>query len=650
MSEDIKVGDELIGDDGEKRTVTELCSGIDEMYEVNQRDGMTYVVNSKHKLCLKFSSEKTLQYSSSEDKWVMRWFDRENHCIRSKKADTEDELKAFRDTLQFDEVIEMTVEEYLELGESVKDHLMGFKAAGINWPSQEVKLDPYVMGLWLGDGINDGMSFAISPEADPEIVSYLLDWCKKNDAELVHDEAYRFRIRQREVAFGRLAIGRGATSEECKGCKQKKCSACDLPDEPYTSEVETGKRNPLRGALDYYGLLKDKHIPRAYLANDRESRLKLLAGLIDSDGYVGNNGKRIQIPQVRHGLACQIEFLARSLGFITHVDVLKKSQVPFPGKQRKDYSDQLRVSISGVHLDEIPTQVARKKCVASNPNKDWLRTKISVTPIGQGTYYGWSVTGNKRFLMADTTVLRNCDQMWCIDCHTAFSWTTGQIVNGVIHNPHYYEFLRKQGNGTAPRNAGDVPCGGVPYYHHLQTAIGRKISYESQRRVMAIHRVTQEIQDYRMANYQGHFNVNDNGDLGVMYLMREIDKEPMKAVLAQREAKRNKQLAIRAVLEMFVNTSTMMLNNMVSHPPVDDASFAPTLVEYDNLRKYVNDSLLQISRMKSCSVPQLGDAFEWKPFNKAPKVARPVKEKKAKKKEKEVESDSEEDSVVSVST
>jgi hypothetical protein len=243
-----------------------------------------------------------------------------------------------------------------------------------------------------------------------------------------------------------------------------------------------------------------------------------------------------------------------------------------------------------------------------------------------------------------------CDQMWCIDCHTAFSWTTGQIVNGVIHNPHYYEFLRKQGNGTAPRNAGDVPCGGVPYYHHLQTAIGRKISYESQRRVMAIHRVTQEIQDYRMANYQGHFNVNDNGDLGVMYLMREIDKEPMKAVLAQREAKRNKQLAIRAVLEMFVNTSTMMLNNMVSHPPVDDASFAPTLVEYDNLRKYVNDSLLQISRMKSCSVPQLGDAFEWKPFNKAPKVARPVKEKKAKKKEKEVESDSEEDSVVSVST
>ena len=235
-----------------------------------------------------------------------------------------------------------------------------------------------------------------------------------------------------------------------------------------------------------------------------------------------------------------------------------------------------------------------------------------------------------------------CDQMFCVECHTAFSWNTGHIVTGVIHNPHYYEFLRKQGNGVAPRNAGDVPCGGVPYYHHLQRALTR-ITLENQRTVMAIHRVTQEIQDYRLGQYQGHFNVNDNGDLGVQYLMKEIDRDAMKQELAKREFKRNKHLAIRAVLEMFVTTSTMMLNTIMNNAPTSDADFQATLVEYTNLRLYVNESLLNVSRMKTCSVPLLGDTWEWKPFNKAPPKVRAPKEKKGKDDESIIEiSDDEE--------
>jgi hypothetical protein len=333
---------------------------------------------------------------------------------------------------------------------------------------------------------------------------------------------------------------------------------------------------------------------------------------------------------------------------------------------------------------------------------------ISVISVGRGKYYGWNVGGNNRFVLKDMTSCHNCDQMWCVDCHTAFSWTTGQLVNGVVHNPHYYEFLRKQGNGVAPRNAGDVPCGGVPYYHILQQNI-KHLDKASQVIITGIHRVTAEITDFRLAIYQGHFNVEDNGDLGVKYLMKEIEKDAMKSELVKRELKRNKHLAIRAVLEMFVTTSTMMLNAIVSNPPgeaaiaklsvvkrkikdtsaiylglrtrsealaiqmtelkagadmkelekeysallaeqtgimdeitkmrterdaldvtVKDAAreeFAQTLLAYNNLRKYVNDSLMGVSRMKNCSVPQIGEDWTWKPFNKcapAPRVRRAV--------------------------
>jgi len=66
-----------------------------------------------------------------------------------------------------------------------------------------------------------------------------------------------------------------------------------------------------------------------------------------------------------------------------------------------------------------------------------------------------------------------CDQMWCPCCHTAFSWRTGNVETN-IHNPHYYEYVRKTGGGQAPRNQGDVPCGRV-LDHHLTNRFHQEV-------------------------------------------------------------------------------------------------------------------------------------------------------------------------------
>ena len=52
-----------------------------------------------------------------------------------------------------------------------------------------------------------------------------------------------------------------------------------------------------------------------------------------------------------------------------------------------------------------------------------------------------------------------CDQMWCVKCKTAFSWETNRIERGGIHNPHYFQWLREQGE-VIPRTPGDT--GGNP--------------------------------------------------------------------------------------------------------------------------------------------------------------------------------------------
>ena len=478
-SQDIITGDRLIGDDGNMRTVIGTCNGEDEMFEVTQTNGINYTVNSKHKLVLKYSGDRTIYWKESEQAWEIKWFDHKLLSMKSKKFKITDkiskeeakmQIEEFKDTIKFPYEIPIKVEDYMKLTNSTKKHLMGYKCGIVNWEKKEVNLDPYLMGLWIGDGINNGTSFAAN---DIEVLEYLVEWCEENNCELIHDAAYKFRVRRREYSQGRLAIGKGTTSENCKGCTEKKSEICDMPftEHKYKKNEKQASRNELKEIFASYNLIKNKHIPNDYIINDKETRLELLAGLIDSDGCVSNKGKRIVIVQTNPLIVNQIEFIAKSLGFIVNVTEWERKRIKTPDGKVKDYKNNYKINISGENINEIPTKIARKKCYSTTPNKDWSRTSISVKSIGKGKYYGWEIDGNHLFRLKDMTSLSNCDQMYCTQCQTAFSWRTGKIETGTIHNPHYYEFQRKMNGGVAPRVAGDNPCGGLPNYYTFNTHI-----------------------------------------------------------------------------------------------------------------------------------------------------------------------------------
>ena len=66
--------------------------------------------------------------------------------------------------------------------------------------------------------------------------------------------------------------------------------------------------------------------------------------------------------------------------------------------------------------------------------------------------------------------INGCDQMWCPGCKTPFSWRTGEIERGHVHNPEYYRWMRETGQniGRDPLDERFDPCGNqVPTYQFI---------------------------------------------------------------------------------------------------------------------------------------------------------------------------------------
>lgn len=480
----------------------------------------------------------------------------------------------------------------MKLPKCTKNKLYGFKSNGVNWTEQELKLDPYLMGTWLGDGFSNGSGIASN---DEKIVDVWMKWARENDAEIVHIAPYRFQVRRCGAGYKRGAIGE---EKDCKTCKKQKFSLCSEEIKYIKKKKKKNSTNPLMDILKSYNLFNNKHIPDEFLRNSRENRLKLLAGIIDTDGCISNKGKRIVIVQVNPKLSEQIILLCRSLGFITNFQIVERKEVKLPNSEKlTDCKDQYKINISGENLDEIPTILNRKKCISSNPNKNYKRTSISVEAIGQGKYYGFLLDGDHTFVSSDFTSLKNCDKRFCVQCKIAFSWKTGEIERGVIHNPHFYQWQRDHGQNI--RNPGEIPCGGIPDYwlfnnksrraHERNEVDRNNLNWAREFHRTAIHWQQWEIRQLRRKCMQ----LEDNTEVRVNYLMNNVTEEVMKDILIKKEKSRNKKIAILHVYELMNTVFTESLLDIYN--TFTNENIERHKIRIEKLTIYSNSQLARIS-------------------------------------------------------
>lgn len=327
--QDIVVGDLLMGDDSTPRTVLSTTSGKGNLKQIVPKKGEPWVCNDVHILTL-------------------------SKYIR----------KRHNGTYGHYETVDLSID--CEEIQTALKHKDGFYRnykllkTGVEFPHKDVTIDPWLYGIWIGDGTTGASDIT---NIDTEII-----------------EEIKRKIPHGHYVSVRPHSNRATTiSILCESHK-------------------TG-RNFVRQFLRKSSNKEGKFIYSNYLLNDREVRLKLLAGIIDSDGYYAN--KNYYISTKNKKLCDDIVFLARSLGFGVNFSHRKK-KCHNNGVIRPYY----HITING-DLTRIPVVLTRKKAGKRLINKNPLHTGFRIVDYGYGDYYGFEIDGNGRFLLSDFTITHN---------------------------------------------------------------------------------------------------------------------------------------------------------------------------------------------------------------------------------------------------
>ena len=323
--QEIKIGDILMGDDSTPRTVIGVNVGYGDLYKIIPIKGESWICNDVHMMTLHHEQKKKI------------------YDIPLNEIDS-------------------------PLYKNGNYRYFRLQRTSVKFSNQNTEIDPYLLGLWLGDGTKENGSPIIHVHvSEKPIIEYLSNLNIKNITP-------KFNEYQKNLYSVSL------TTPNFNG----RC-------------VNNVLRDEFRRCLNNEN--NDLHIPKNYLINSKEKRLRLLAGIIDTDGH--NHHKYFEIITKYKSFANDLLFLAKSLGFGAYVSkkigTIKK--INFIG-------EYWRVIISG-SFENIPCLLDRKKCKPRKQIKSVLRTGFKKEYFGKGNYYGFTLNGNGRFLLGDFTITHN---------------------------------------------------------------------------------------------------------------------------------------------------------------------------------------------------------------------------------------------------
>ena len=229
-----------------------------------------------------------------------------------------------------------------------------------------------------------------------------------------------------------------------------------------------------------------------------------------------------------------------------------------------------------------------------------------------------------------------CDQMWCVICKIAFSWKTGDIYKGPIHNPEYFRWMAQRGNQVDPEdNALVIPDAHnncvfpdtTQFYNIVtQRYASKKLPGVTRTSTM----VTILCNILRFGNYiddmHDHSGILVTLDLSIEneeiakrilridYLNKKITIEKWKSALFNLNKGVNKNRALKDVfllIKIVLLQETWRVLDAIRNYPENEKDDAVnvSMAECEKIRKYSNESLEKISKLFNCTLYNISE--EW---------------------------------------
>ena len=232
--------------------------------------------------------------------------------------------------------------------------LVGYKVP-VEFKKQQVFIHPYLLGYWLFNQSND---FDVLSIKNAKVFKKL-----EKIINLIYPKLYLCYLDNQDYKI----LGKG--------------------DLKYQD-------NRFLKHLKYYGLFSSLFIPKKFKCNIKNYQLELLAGILDSCAIL--NKGCYEVMTTNKVLLDDLIYLSRSLGYAAYpMEVVIKGV--------KYY----KTNIHGENLELLPIVNESKKSEKRNQIKDALCSRIKLEKLDVDDYYGFSIDGNRRFLLGDFTVTHN---------------------------------------------------------------------------------------------------------------------------------------------------------------------------------------------------------------------------------------------------